>query len=122
MNDLALPTPAKRIGRPFVKGNQAAVGRRGDGGATMRCVIRKATKQADVRAVYAMLAVKAKAGDMTAAKLFLAYAAGEPSQMIDLTHHAGDIDLSAQIHALWTSGEILVREMAADAALTAEGK
>ena len=96
----------------FQPGNKAAVGRR-TLAIKMREAVRKATKPADVKAVFEQLAEKARAGDMAAVKLFLAYAVGEPSQVIDLTHHAGDVDIPAAIQALLESGS-LAAEMRLD--------
>lgn len=96
----------------FQRGNKAAVGHQVPG-FKLREAVRKATKASDVKEVFEQLAVKAKNGDMAAVKLFLAYAVGEPSQIIDLTHHT-TMDIPTAIQALLASGASLAAEMRLD--------
>jgi hypothetical protein len=96
----------------FQRGNKAAVGHQASG-FKLREAIRKVTKPADVKAVFEELTIKAKAGDMAAVKLFLAYAVGEPSQIIDLTHHT-TMDIPAAVQALLASSASLAAELQLD--------
>jgi hypothetical protein len=89
----------------FQRGNKAAVGHQVPG-FKLREAVRKATKASDVKAVFEQLAVKARNGDMAAVKLFLAYAVGEPSQMVDVIHHGGDVDIPAQLQEMLKSADI----------------
>jgi hypothetical protein len=112
----SLPTTDNdKIDKPwrFQPGNKRAALRRPKGFA-MRDVIRKATKASDVKEVYAKLAAKAREGDAVAMKLYLAYAVGEPNQVIDLTHHVGEVDIPAAIQALLASGANLAAELQLD--------
>ena len=114
MTDTSLTTSGGRKGGVrFQKGNQAAKGRKNPA-FRLREVVRKATKPADVKTVFEQLANKARQGDLTAIKLFLAYAVGEPSQVIDLTHHAGEVNIPAAVQALLASGASLAAEMQLD--------
>jgi hypothetical protein len=97
----------------FGPGNQAAKGHRSPA-VKYRDVVRKATKPGDVKAVFEQLAAKARAGDLAAVKLYLAYAVGEPNQVIDLTHHVGEVDIPAAIQALLASGASLAAELQLD--------
>ena len=108
----SLPATANDKPWRFKAGNKAGANRNPKG-YIMRETIRKATKLSDVKAVFEQLAAKARDGDLAAMKLYLAYAVGEPSQVIDLTHHAGDVDIPAAIQALLESGS-LAAEMRLD--------
>ena len=104
----------------FQRGNKAAVGHQASG-FKLREAVRKATKASDVKAVFEQLAIKAKNGDMAAVKLFLAYAVGEPSQIIDLTHHT-TLDIPAAVQALLASSASLAAEMQLDVQYLGEKK
>ena len=110
---LPLPTAPKRRGKLFQPGNQAAKGRRNPG-EKLREMVRKATKQSDVKAVYAMMAEKARAGDPYMTKLYMSYAVGEPQQVVQVTHKDDKVDIPAAIQALLASGASLAAELELD--------
>ena len=97
-----LPSPARKPprGRLFQPGNQAAKGRRKSQTEQFRDTLRKASTPAQVKAVWVATKEKALAGDLGAIRLFLSYAVGQPSQMIDVTHHDVGLNIPAQIKAM----------------------
>jgi len=86
----------------FAKGNRGGPGRpRLDAEQKYLRALRKALPQKDVHAIVEKLVIKAKSGNIQAAKLLLEYAIGKPTQYVE-TDVSGSLDLVRVIGGVYT--------------------